>query len=195
LISVRDAGRELADRSQLPALHELLLHAALLSQVLDQREDQCDLAVVARNCVHRQVPRRRAPVGAAVDAIDARAGDKAAIQLVFVLAPPREWRPQADDLVGGPPDELAERAVDGDDLVGGGMRDADRRRDRVEERVQRLLVQLVAKVLVGDVAENDHRAGSDRGDAAAEDELAAVECLRADGELAAAAGLQHRLPG
>ena len=46
---VRDAGRELADRRELAALHELLLHAPLLGHVFDQGEQQRGLAVVAWN--------------------------------------------------------------------------------------------------------------------------------------------------
>ena len=61
---VRDAGRELADRGELAALDELLLHAALLGHVLDQREQERGLAVVAGDGVDaRPAPAAAVPSG------------------------------------------------------------------------------------------------------------------------------------
>ena len=56
---VRDAGRELADRGELAALNELLLQAAVVRGVLDQREQQRRLAVVARDRARRDLDRAR----------------------------------------------------------------------------------------------------------------------------------------
>ena len=95
---VRDAGRELADRGELPALDELLVEAALLRQVRDHAEQQRRLSLVAVDEMREHLDGQRTAVLAPVDLTDNRARLEAG-ELVLVGLPPGERRVEADDLV------------------------------------------------------------------------------------------------
>ena len=190
---VRDAGRELADRGELAALHELLLHAALLGGVLDQREQQRRLAVVARHRARRPGPGCGLPSGRRKTRSNGRA-DRRRTRCRLLVVPPRvRRRRRRRRRQRGRPTSCAERVVHRSRARAWPGR---RRRSPTgiasKSACSVCSLQLFSRVLVGDVPEHDHGAARRRRDAAVEHELAAVERGDANAEGAAGAVLRPR---
>ena len=102
---VRDAGGELPDRGELPALHELLVELPALGEVGDDAEQQ-----PVGESVRRHFDDERTPVLAPVHARDHRARREADAGIALAV-PPRERRRHADDLVEVVADQVEERLV------------------------------------------------------------------------------------
>ena len=139
---VRDTRRELADRGQLAALHELLLHAALLGGVADQRQQERGLAVGAGDRARRDLDRTRPAVRQPEDLLG-RSDPTSARELCARLRPwvrRTQLRPTSS---ASRPTSAQNAAFTFTSAPEAGSIDGDRDGERVEERVQRVLVQLV----------------------------------------------------